>query len=142
MKKPMQIVVGVLGVIGRILLCTVFLAAAVGYTSPNVNSLAQTIAAKATLAPAMTLIGAIVVLAIGSVSVVVGYKARFGAFALLAFLVLTTYFFHGFTFWNIVNLQARHDHIIFLVMDLSIMGAMLFIVANGAGQMSFDGKRG
>ena len=31
MRKPMKIVVGVLGVIGRILLCTVFLAAAMGY---------------------------------------------------------------------------------------------------------------
>ena len=140
MRKSTNIVVGVLGVIGRILLCTVFLAAAVGYTAPDVQSLAQTIATKATVAPMWVLIGAIIVLAVGSVSVVVGYKARFGALALLAFLVLTTYLFHGFTFWNVVNAQARHDHIIFLVMNLSIMGAMLLIVVNGAGQMSLDGK--
>jgi len=44
-------------------------------------------------------------------------------------------------FWNMVNTQARHDHIIYLVMNLSLMGAMLLIVVNGAGQMSFDGKR-
>ena len=72
---------------------------------------------------------------------VVGYKARFGALALLTFLVLTTYFFHGFTFWNVVNTQARHDHIVFLVTNLSIMGAMLMIVVNGAGPLSLDGKR-
>src|SRR5208282_1586472 len=102
---PMNIVVGVLGVLGRILLCTVFVAAAVGYTAPDVQTLAQTIAAKATVAPTWVLIGAILVLAIGSVSVVVGYKARFGALALLTFLVFTTYFFHGFTFWNVVNTQ-------------------------------------
>ena len=141
MRKPTNIVVGVLGVIGRILLCTVFLAAATGYTAPDVQTLAQTIAVRATVAPMWVLIGAVVVLAIGSVSVVVGYKARFGALALLAFLVLTTYLFHGFTFWNVVNAQARHDHIIYLVMNLSIMGAMLLIVVNGAGQMSLDGKR-
>jgi putative oxidoreductase len=141
MRKSTSIVVGVLGVIGRILLCTVFLAAAVGYTAPDVQNLAQTIAAKVTVAPMWVLIGAIIVLAVGSGSVVVGYKARFGAFALLAFLVLTTYLFHGFTFWNAVNAQARHDHIIFLVMNLSLMGAMLLIVVNGAGQMSLDGKR-
>ncbi len=141
MRKSSNIVVGVLGVIGRILLCTVFLAAAVGYTAPDVQTFAQTIAAKATVAPMWVLIGAIVVLAVGSVSVVVGYKARFGALALLVFLVLTTYLFHGFTFWNVVNTQARHDHIIFLVMNLSIMGAMLLIVVNGAGQMSLDGRR-
>ena len=141
MRKSTNIVVGVLGVIGRILLCTVFLAAAMGYTAPDVQTLAQTIATKATVAPMWVLIGAIIVLAVGSVSVVVGYKARFGALALLAFLVLTTYLFHGFTFWNVVNAQARHDHIIFLVMNLSLMGAMLLIVVNGAGQMSLDGKR-
>ena len=41
MRKPIGIVVGVLGVLGRILLCTVFLAAAVGYTAPDVQGLAQ-----------------------------------------------------------------------------------------------------
>ncbi|MEI8376257.1 MAG: DoxX family protein [Planctomycetota bacterium] len=141
MRKPMRIVVGMLGVLGRILLCTVFLAAAVGYTASNVQSLALVLAAKVAVAPIWILVGAIVVLAVGCISVVVGYKARFGALVLLAFLVLTTYLFHGFTFWNVVNNQARHDHIIYLVMNLSIMGAMLLIVVNGAGQMSLDGKR-
>lgn len=141
MRKPMGIVVGMLGVLGRILLCTVFLAAAAGYTAPDVQTLAQTIAVKATVAPTWILIAAILVLAVGIVSVVVGYKARFGAMALLAFLVLTTYLFHGFTFWNVVNTQARHEHIVCLVMNLSIMGAMLLIVVNGAGQMSLDAKR-
>jgi putative oxidoreductase len=136
----MGIVVGVLGVLGRILLCTVFLAAAVGYTAPDAHSLAQAIAVKATVAPTWILVGAIVVLAVGSVSVVGGYKARFGALALLMFLLLTTYLFHGFTFWNVINNQARHDHIIYLVMNLPIMGAMLFIVVNGAGQMSLDAR--
>ena len=141
MRKPMGIVVGLLGVAGRILLCTVFLAAAVGYTAPDVRSLAQAIAAKVTVAPAWALIGAVVILAAGSVSVVVGYKARFGALALLLFLVLTNYLFHGFTFWDVVNRQARHDHVVYLAMNLSLMGAMLFIVVNGAGQASLDGKR-
>jgi putative oxidoreductase len=141
MKKPMNIVVGVLGVVSRVLLCSVFLAAAIGYTAPDVGSLAQAIAVKATVAPMYVLIGAILVLAVGSVSVVVGYKARFGALALLVFLMLTTYLFHGFTFWNVVSAQARHEHIIYLAMNLSIMGAMLLIVVNGAGPMSFDDRR-
>ncbi len=79
-------------------------------------------------------------LVVGSLSVVVGYKARFGALALLVFLALTTYCFHGFTFWSVVNAQAQHEHIICLAMNLSVMGAMLFVIANGAGRMSLDGK--
>jgi len=75
-----------------------------------------------------------------SLAVGVGYKARFGALALLVFLVLTAYCFQGFTFWSVVNAHARHEHIIYLAMNLSVMGAMLFIVANGVGRMSLDGK--
>ena len=141
MQKPIRVVAGVMAVSARILLCAVFLAAAVGYTAPDINSLAQVIAASATVAPAWVSIGAIGLLVVGSLSVVVGYKARCGAMALLSFLVLTTYLFHGFTFWNVVSAQARHEHIVYLVMNLSIMGAMLVIVVNGAGQMSLDGKR-
>lgn len=140
MRKAKKIVVGVVGILGRILLCTVFLAAALGYAAPDVHGLAQTIACKAAVAPTWILVGAFTLLAVGSLSVVVGYKARFGALALLVFLVLTTYFFHGFTFWNVVNLQARQEQIVYLVTNLSIMGAMLFIVANGAGQMSLNGR--
>jgi putative oxidoreductase len=137
----MRVLVGVVAVLGRLLLCTVFLAAAVGYTAPDVNSLAQAVAAKVTVAPAGILVAAIALLILGSLSVVAGYKARFGAMVLLLFLAMATYLFHGFTFWNVVNPQARHDHIIYLMTNLSIMGAMLFIVANGAGRMSLDGRR-
>jgi putative oxidoreductase len=101
----------------------------------------MTIGAKAAVAPMWVLMAAIILLAVGSVSVVIGYKARFGAMALLLFLVLVTYLFHGFTFWNTVNTQARHEHVAYLVTNLSIMGAMLFIVANGPGPMSLDARR-
>jgi putative oxidoreductase len=140
MQKFRRVLVGVVAVLGRILLCTVFLAAALGYTAPDVQNLAQVIAAKGTITPTWMLLGAIVLLGLSSLSVIVGYKARFGAMALLVFLLLATCYFHGFTFWSIVNAQARHAHIVYLVMNLSVMGAMLFIVANGAGHMSFDGK--
>ena len=79
MRKPQKVVIGVVGVLGRILICTVFLAAALGYTAPDANSLAQTLAVKTAVSPAWVLVGAILLLALGSLSVVVGYKARFGA---------------------------------------------------------------
>jgi putative oxidoreductase len=141
MRKLRTVLVGVVGVLGRILLCTVFLAATLGYTSPDVRSFAGTIARKTAVPPAWVLIAAVAFLVFGSLSVVVGYKARVGALALLVFLVPATCYFHEFTLWNMVNAQARHDHIGYLAMNVSIMGAMLFIVANGAGPMSLDGKR-
>jgi putative oxidoreductase len=136
----MEIVIGVVGVLGRILLCTVFLPAILGYTVPDGHCFARVIAAKGTIAPTWVLVGAVALLIVGSLSVVVGYKARLGALALLVFLVVATCYIQGFIFGSMVSRQPRHDHIVYLATNLSIMGAMLFVVANGAGPMSLDGK--
>ena len=141
MRKPLNLLTGVMTVVGRLLLCSVFLAAAAGFTAPDVHGVADAIATKAAMAPAWTLVAGTVILCAGSLSVVLGYKARIGALALLVFMAISTWLFHGFTIWNMLNRQARHDHVAHLLMNMSIMGAMLFIVANGAGQMSVDGPR-
>lgn len=70
-----------------------------------------------------------------------GYKARIGATLLIAFLVLATVYFHGFNFWTVVNAQARQEQIVQLATNLSMIGAVLFVIANGTGQMSLDGSR-
>ena len=88
-----------------------------------------------------SIVGAVLSSHYRRLSVVLGYKARIGALALLVFMAISTWLFHGFTIWNMLNRQARHDHVAHLLMNMSIMGAMLFIVANGAGQMSVDGPR-
>ena len=117
-----------------------FVAALTGYAAPNVHNVASLLAAKGLVAPTWALVGGVLLLAIGSLSIIVGYKPRLGASLLLAFLLLTTFYFHGFGFWTVVNAQARQEHIMHLTVNLSMIGAMLFIIANGTGQMSFDGK--
>jgi hypothetical protein len=52
MRKPQKVVVGLVGVLGRILICTVFLAAALGYTAGDVQNFSQVIAAKGSITPA------------------------------------------------------------------------------------------
>jgi putative oxidoreductase len=54
---------------------------------------------------------------------------------LLTFLVLASYYFHAF--WNLEG-QAQQEQMIHYMKNLSMMGAMLFIVANGSGPMSLD----
>ena len=55
--------------------------------------------------------------------------------ALLTFLVLASYYFHPF--WNLEG-QGHQEQMIHFMKNLSMMGAMLFIVANGSGPMSLD----
>jgi len=129
---------GVAGVQGRVLLCALFLAAAVGYSNPSISEVAELLASKGI--PAAKWILA-TILVIGSLSVVVGYRARLGASLLLVMLGLATYYFGSFNFWTLVNAEARQEQIIRLVTSLSLMGAMLFIIANGPGRMSLDSKR-
>src|SRR5271155_5368363 len=91
-----QIFRGPVTVLGRLLLCTIFFMAAVGNKIPHFNEVAAYMEKAGVPAPQLMLVGAIVFLIAGSLSVIVGYKARIGAALLLVFLVLATYYFHAF----------------------------------------------
>jgi putative oxidoreductase len=126
---------GSVTVLGRVLLGTIFFMAAVGNKIPHFSQVARVMGDVGIPAPQLMLVGAIVFLIAGSLSVILGYKARFGAALLLTFLVLASYYFHPF--WKLDG-QAQQDQMIQFMKNLSMMGAMLFIVANGSGPMSLD----
>jgi uncharacterized membrane protein YphA (DoxX/SURF4 family) len=102
---------------------------------------AQVIGSKGIVTSSWAQAGGIALLIIGSVSVAVGCKARFGAALLLALLLLAMGCSHGFTFWTLVNTEARHEQVFHFLLHLSLLGAMLYIIGNGAGRMSLDEKR-
>ena len=130
---------GVLAVLGRIMLCTIFFMAAVGNKIPHFNAVAGVMASQGIPAAPIMLVGAIVFLIVGSLSVIVGYKAPIGATLLLIFLVLATYFFHDF--WKESDPKAVQDQMIQFMKNLSMMGAMLLIIANGPGPFSLDTRK-
>src|SRR5262249_49000056 len=109
--------------------------AAVGNKIPHFSDVAKIMESVGVPAPQFLLAGAIVFLLVGSVSVIAGYKARIGAVLLLTVLVLASYYFHPF--WQPAG-QAQQQQMIHFMKNLSMMGAMLFIVANGSGPMSLD----
>ena len=101
--------------------------------------------------PHLMLVGAIVFLLAGSLSIILGFKARIGAALLLIFLVLATYFFHDFWTWpedamwvlsmnSEVKMPVQQIEMISFMKNLALMGTMLFIIANGSGPMSLDGR--
>ena len=126
---------GPLTILSRLLLCTIFLLAAVGDGIPHFSDVARIMESVGVPAPSFLLAGAIVFLVVGSLSVIVGYKARVGAVLLLTFLVLASYYFHPFWKWEG---QAQQEQMIQFMKNLSMMGAMLFVMANGSGPMSLD----
>ena len=126
---------GSLTVLGRLLLCTIFFMAAVGNKIPQFSEVAKVMESVGVPAPQFMLAGAIAFLLAGSLSVIAGYHARIGAVLLLTFLILASYYFHPF--WKLEG-QAQQEQMIHFMKNLSMMGAMLFIVANGSGPMSLD----
>ncbi|MBX7168254.1 MAG: DoxX family protein [Pirellulales bacterium] len=128
---------GPLSLAGRALLAMIFLLSAVGNKIPHFAAVAETMAKEGVPIPRVLLAGAIVFLLAGGSSLVAGYRARAGAALLLVFLVLATYWFHDF--WTMEG-EARQAQTIQFMKNLALMGAMVFVIANGPGAWSMDGN--
>ena len=135
MTSPVQTIASILG---RTMLATIFLMSAVGNKIPNFSGVVAYMTGEGVPSPRLMLALAIVFLLFGSVSVILGYHARFGAALLLVFLALATYYFHDF--WTFTG-QEKDMQMIQFMKNLSMMGAMLFLIANGPGKGSLDGRR-
>ena len=133
-KSHLSMLRGIVTVLARVMLCTIFFLAAVGNKILHFNDVAKVMASVGIPAPQLMLVGAIVFLIAGSVSVIIGYPPL-GAALLLTFLVLASYYFHPF--WKFGG-SRQQDPMIHFMKNLSIMGAMLFLMANGSGPMSVD----
>ena len=129
---------GILNVLGRLFLIMFFLMSAVGNKIPNFKSTANYMASEGVPAPALLLVGAIVFLLAGSLSILIGYKARIGATLLFVFLVLASYWFHDF--WTFEDAQQQQMQMISFMKNLGLMGAMLIIIARGPGTLSLDSR--
>ena len=130
---------GLLALAGRALIVGIFLVSVVFNKIPNYSGVADTMAGKGVPAPPIMLGLAIVFMVLGSVSVMVGFKARIGALLLLIFLVLATYYFHHF--WTpprdaLPNWKA--EQLTQFLKNASLIGTMLFLIANGSGPGSLD----
>ncbi|XZE22730.1 DoxX family protein [Pirellulaceae bacterium SH449] len=134
-KTTMQ---SLLSLTGRIMITLIFLMSAIGNKIPNFSAVTKYMASEGVPFPSVMLVGAILFLIIGSLSIVTGYRIRIGAGMLLVFLVLATYFFHDF--WNFEG-EASQQQMIQFLKNLSLMGTMVFLMANGGGACCLPSKQ-
>jgi len=73
---------------------------------------------------------------VGGVLVVLGYRARFGAFLVLLFLVPVTLVMHKF--WGIVDPQVAQLQRVMFMKNAAIAGGALLIMYWGSGPYSLD----
>lgn len=76
----------------------------------------------------LLVVGAIAVEILGGLSVLTGYKAKWGALVLFLFLIPTTLIFH-------TEFSDRMQFIQ-LMKNMAIMGGLLFLTVHGPGKLS------
>jgi putative oxidoreductase len=69
--------------------------------------------------------------------VALGYRARRGAWALVAFLVPVTFMMHGF--WRLSDPVLVHTQQALFAKNISMLGAALMVAYFGSGPISIDG---
>ena len=74
---------------------------------------------------------------VGGLSIALGYKARWGAWTLVAFLIPVTVMMHAF--WKLQDPVMVHTQQAMFAKNVSILGAALMIAYFGSGPCSIDG---
>ncbi len=88
--------------------------------------------------PEVLLAGATALEIFGAASLIAGWKTRWGAAALIAFLVPVTLVFHNF--WAYQGAEVQLQSIQFLK-NVSIGGGLLAVLGAGPGALSLDARR-
>lgn len=113
----------------RVFLTIIFIKSGIGKLFDPAGT-TQAISSVGLPLPGLLTVGAIVFLLAGSLSILLGFKTQWGAWALIAFLIPATLAFH-------TNFVEERQVIQFLK-NLSILGGLLMLVAYGAGALSLD----
>jgi putative oxidoreductase len=75
----------------------------------------------------------------GGLSVAIGYRARWGAWALVAFLIPVTFVMHAY--WRQSDPATFHIQQAMFIKNLSMLGGALLITQFGAGRIGIDSER-
>jgi len=116
--------------LGRILLGLIFVMSGITKIT-GFEGTQQYMASHGVPATAVLLVGAIVVEILGGLSVILGLWARAGAAALVLFLIPATLLFH--------TDFSQQTQLIMFLKNLSIMGGLLLLIAQGPGTYQMQG---
>ncbi|HEY4715730.1 MAG TPA: DoxX family protein [bacterium] len=117
---------------GRILLSIIFLMSGFGKIA-NAAGTQQFMSAYGMPLTAFFMVCAIILEVAGGLSVLLGYKAKLGALALVIFLIPATLIFH--------TKFSDQIQMIMFMKNMAILGGLLLIIGFGSGPVSIDERR-
>lgn len=127
---------GPIVLLGRFLFALIFLMSGPTlFTSPIIGYAASQGVPMASIAVPFSGVLAIA----GSVSILLGYRAKIGAWLIVLFLAGVTPMMHKF--WGVTDPMAHQMQFINFMKNASMMGGALLITQLGAGPWSLDARR-
>jgi len=121
---------------GRILYALIFIVS--GFTHFTDQSIKYAETQSVPTAPlAVPLSGIMAIL--GGISILIGLKAKWGAWLIVLFLIPVTLLMHNF--WSVSDPMMRQMQLSMFMKNISMLGAALLIAYHGAGPLSLDNKK-
>jgi putative oxidoreductase len=77
---------------------------------------------------------------LGGLSILLGFRAKLGAWLIALFLVGVTPMLHNF--WTVADPMMRQMQMIMFMKNVSMLGAALLITQFGSGPWSLDSRKG
>jgi len=122
--------------LGRIFLVLIFLSSGIKKIFGFAGT-AGYMASKGMPITSVLLVGAIILLIVGGLSVLLGFKVKIGTLMLIVFLVPATFIFHNF--WGVEEALKGKETINFMK-NVGLIGGLLILHGSGAGKFSLDGR--
>ena len=119
--------------IGRVLFALIFVASVIGHFSGAMIDEAE--AHGVPLAIIIVPLAGLLAL-LGGVSIMLGYRARFGALLLVLFLVPVTLVMHRF--WGVADPQMAMLQKVHFMKNTALIGAAFLLMYFGSGPYSLD----
>lgn len=120
--------------LGRILIATIFIFAGFGKITGFEGTVGY-ISSKGLPLPEVAAIVAIIIELGGGIMLVLGWKTRWAAWAIIVFTAFAAIIFHNF--WALPADQMQGQMIHFMK-NFAIVGGLLFVAIHGAGALSLD----
>lgn len=127
----------VVPLIGRILLCLIFLVSGISKIF-NFGPTASHMGNVGLPMPEILLVVTIVIEVIGGLMILLGWGVRWAGLIIFLWLIPTTFLFHAF--WDVPADRMRMEMNAFMK-NIAIMGGMLYLWAFGSGPFSLDNSR-
>jgi putative oxidoreductase len=123
-------------VLGRLFFAAIFLTAGPNnFTKQAIGYAASQGVPLASIAVPVSGLLAIV----GGLSILLGYRAKLGAWLIVLFLIPVTLMMHKF--WTVTDPMTAQIQMIMFIKNVAMLGGALLISQFGAGQFSVDARR-